>query len=78
MNQVQKIALKETAKTIGVITVLVFGISLAITLLSVQTIAGIALVYCLVMAIKLIYSIKLSEAEIKQREIDAEIDRLHK
>lgn len=78
MNTVQKTAIVETAKTVGAITGLVFVISVLISLLSLQTIASIVLVYCLVMCIKLIYDMQLNRAQVKQAEIDAEIDRLHK
>ena len=63
MNAIQKTALKETAKTIGAITGMVFVVSAAIALLSLQTIAGILVVYCLIMCIKLIYDTKLAEAK---------------
>jgi hypothetical protein len=78
MNTIQKTAIVETAKTVGAITGLVFVISVLISLLSLQTIASIVLVYCLVMCIKLIYDMQLNRAQVKQAEIDAEIDRLHK
>ena len=82
MDQVQKTALIETAKTIGAITGMVFVVSAAIALLSLQTIASMLLVYCLGMGVKMIYDIKISEAKAaaytKQADIDAEIDRLHK
>ena len=78
MDQVQKTAILETAKVIGMLTGLVFVVSAAIALLSLQAIATIVMVYCLVVCIKAIYNIKLGEAEAKQAKIDAEIDRLHK
>jgi len=77
MNAIQKTAIKETAKTIGAITGIVFVISAAIALLSLQTIGAILMVYCLGMGIKMIYDIKVGEAIAKQAKIDAEIDRLH-
>lgn len=78
MNAIQKTAIVETAKVIGLITGGVFVISTAIALLSLQTIATILLVYCLVVCTKAIYTIQLGKAEAKQAEIDAEADRLHK
>jgi hypothetical protein len=78
MNVIQKTAIVETVKVIGLITGIVFVISAAIELLSLQTIAAILLIYCLVVCTKAIYTIKLGEAEAKQAKIDAEIDRLHK
>lgn len=78
MDQVKKTALIGTAKTVGGITALVFVVSAAITLLSLEAIGAILMVYCLVMGVKMIYDIQLSQARIKQAEIDAEIDRLHK
>ena len=78
MDQVQKTAIKETAKVIGVITGTVFVVSAAISLLSLTAIATILMVYCLAMGVKMIYDMQLSHAQAKQAEIDAEIDRLHK
>jgi hypothetical protein len=82
MNTIQKTAIVETTKVIGLITGSVFVISAAIALLSLQTIATILMVYCLAVGVKMIYDIQLSRAEAKQEakqeEIDAEIDRLHK
>ena len=82
MNAIQKTALVETAKVIGIITGIVFVVSAAISLLSLGAVAAILLVYCLVVCVKAIYTVKLSEAEARQAElnekIDAEIDRLHK
>ena len=78
MDQVQKTAIVETAKVIGIITGIVFVVSAAISLLSLGAVAAILMVYCLVVCIKAIYTAKLSEAEAKQAKIDAEIDRLHK
>jgi uncharacterized protein YebE (UPF0316 family) len=82
MDQVQKTAIVETAKTIGAITGMVFVVSAAIALLSLEVIATMLMVYCLGMGIKMIYDIKVSEARAaaytKQADIDAEIDRLHK
>ena len=63
MDQVQKTAVKETAKTIGAITGIVFAVSASIALLSLQAIAAILMVYCLGMGIKLIYDTKLAEAK---------------
>ena len=78
MNAIQKTAIVETAKILGILTGAVFVISAAIALLSLQTIATILVLYCLVVCTKAIYNIKLGEAEAKQAKIDAEIDRLHK
>jgi hypothetical protein len=78
MNAIQKTAIVETAKILGILTGAVFVISAAIALLSLQTIATILVLYCLVVCTKAIYNIKLGEAEAKQAEINAEIDRLHK
>jgi ATP/ADP translocase len=78
MDAIQKTAIKETAKVIGALTALVFVIALVIDMLSIQAIAAILMVYCLVVCVKAIYSIKLNEAQVKQAEINAEIDRLHK
>jgi hypothetical protein len=78
MDQVQKTALVETAKVIGMLTGAVVVISAAIELLSLQAMASILMLYCLVVCIKAIYNIKLGEAQAKQAEINAEIDRLHK
>jgi len=78
MNAIQKTALKETAKAIGAITGIVFVISAAIALLSLEAIVTMLMVYCMGMGIKMIYDIKVSEAIAKQSAIDAEIDRLHK
>jgi len=82
MDQVQKTAIKETAKVVVGIVGLVFVVSAAISLLSLQTIASLLLVYCLLLAIKWIYDSQLSLARqaayTKQADIDAEIDRLHK
>jgi Ca2+/Na+ antiporter len=78
MDAIQKTAIVETAKTVGAITVTVIVIGTLIELLSLQFIATIALLYCLVMCIKMIYDTKVSQAEAKQAEINAEIDRLHK
>ena len=78
MDQVQKTAIKETAKVVGGITGAVFVISAAISLLSLQAIATILTVYCMGVGIKLIYDAQLIQARVKQAEIDAEIDRLHK
>jgi hypothetical protein len=63
MDQVQKTALKETAKTIGAITGMVFVVSAAIALLSLEAIVTILMVYCLGMGIKMIYDVKLSQAK---------------
>jgi cell division protein ZapA (FtsZ GTPase activity inhibitor) len=78
MNTIQKTAVVETAKVIGIITGIVFVVSAAISLLSLGAVAAILLMYCLVVCVKAIYTIKLGEAQVKQMEIDAEIDRLHK
>jgi hypothetical protein len=78
MNSIQKTAIKETAKIIGAITAAVFVVSAAISLLSLSAIAGILMVYCLYMGTKMIYDAQVIQAQNKQAEIDAEIDRLHK
>jgi len=78
MDAIQKTAIKETAKTIGVLTVLVFVIVVLIEVLSLQAIASIVMLYCLVVCTKMIYETKVDQARAKQAEIDAEIDRLHK
>jgi len=82
MDQVQKTAIIATAKIVGAITGMVFVVSAAIALLSLQTIASLLLVYCLVMGVKMIYDANLTQAQqaayTKQADIDAEIDRLHK
>jgi len=82
MDQVQKTAIIATAKIVGGITGMVFVVSAAIALLSLQAIATLLVVYCLVMGVKMIYDANLAQAReaawIKQAEIDAEIDRLHK
>lgn len=82
MDQVQKTAIVGTAKIVGGITGIVFVFSAAIALLSLEAIGTIIMTYCLLMGIKLIYDVQLSDARAaaytKQAEIDAEIDRLHK
>ena len=78
MNAIQKTAIVETAKVIGLITSAVFVISAVIALLSLQAIATILVVYCLFMGVKMIYDAQVIQAQVKQAEIDAEIDRLHK
>ncbi len=78
MDQVQKTAIKETAKTIGAIIGAVLVVSAVVALVPLDVIATIIMVYCLGMGTKMIYDIKVSEAKAKQAEIDAEIDRLHK
>jgi len=82
MDQVQKTAIIATAKIVGAITGIVFVVSAAIALLSLQAIATILVVYCLFMGVKMIYDANLAQARAdaftKQAEIDAEIDRLHK
>jgi hypothetical protein len=78
MDQVQKTAIVETAKTVGAITVFVIVVSAVISMLSLQAIVTILMVYVAVMCIKLIYDTQLNQARVKQAEIDAEIDRLHK
>lgn len=78
MDQVQKTAIIATAKIVGAITGLVFVVSAAIALLSLQTIGTLLMVYCLVMGVKMIYDANLAQAKVKQAEIDAEIARLHK
>ena len=78
MDAIQKTAIKGTAKIVGTITALVFVIGMLIELLSLQSIATIVLLYCLVMCIKMIYDNQVIQAQVKQMEIDAEVDRLHK
>jgi hypothetical protein len=82
MDQVQKTAIIATAKIVGAITGIVFVVSVAIALLSLQAIATLLVVYCLFMGVKMIYDANLAQARAaawtKQAEIDAEIDRLHK
>ena len=78
MDQIQKTAIVETAKTVGAITAFVVVVSAVISMLSFQAIATIAMVYVAVMCIKLIYDAQLNQARVKQAEIDAEIDRLAK
>jgi hypothetical protein len=82
MDQVQKTAIIATAKIVGAITGIVFVVSAAIALLSLQAIATLLVVYCLFMGIKMIYDANLAQARAdawtKQADIDAEIDRLHK
>jgi hypothetical protein len=82
MDAIQKTAIKETAKVVGAITGLVIVVSVVISLLSLGAIAGIVMVYCLFMGVKMIYDANLAQAKAdaytKQAEIDAEIDRLHK
>jgi len=78
MDAIQKTAIKETAKIVVSITALVFVIGMLIELLSLQSIATIVLLYCLAMCIKMIYDNQVIQAQVKQMEIDAEADRLHK
>ena len=78
MDQVQKTALKETAKTVTGLTALAILVPAMIYLVPLDVLVSLALAVMLVMGVKMIYEIKLNEAKVKQIEIDAEIDRLHK
>jgi hypothetical protein len=68
MDQVQKTAIVETAKIIGILTGIVFVVSAAIALLPLQAVATILILYCLVLCVKAIYTVKLGEAKAKEQE----------
>jgi hypothetical protein len=78
MDAIQKTAIKETAKVVGAITGAVLVVSVVLALLSVQAIAALAMVYLVGLCIKMIYDNQVIQAQVKQMEIDAEADRLHK
>ena len=78
MDQVQKTALKETAKTVTGLVALGIAVPTVIYLVPLDILGGIASVVALVLGTKMIYDINLAQAKAKQAEIDAEIDRLHK
>jgi hypothetical protein len=78
MDAIQKTAIKETAKVVGAITGTVLVVSVVISLLSVQAIAALVMVYLVGVCIKMIYDNQVIQAQVKQMEIDAEVDRLHK
>lgn len=63
MDQIQKTALKETAKTIGTIFAGTFLLVTAIALLSVQVISYLILFGLLGAGTKMIYDIKLVQAK---------------
>ena len=63
MDNIQKTALKETAKAVGAITGIVCVMSVAIALLPVKIMVGIFLVVCLGMGIKVIYDSNLASAK---------------
>lgn len=53
----------ETAKTVTVLTLLAIIVPIVIHLISIQMLASIITVGCIYFGVKMIYDIKLSEAE---------------
>ena len=63
MDQVQKTALKETAKTIAGLTAVAVLIPATIFLIPLEVLGGIFSVAALCFATKMIYDVKLSQAK---------------
>jgi ABC-type Na+ efflux pump permease subunit len=63
MNQVQKTALKETAKTLVGLTAISLAVPAVIFLVPLNVIATVLMVGCLGFAVKMIYDTKLSQAK---------------
>ena len=63
MNTVQKTALKETVKTIAVLTVIAVLVPAAIFLIPLDVLGTILAVGALGFAIKMIYDMKLAQAK---------------
>ena len=78
MDAIQKTAIKETAKTVAGLTAIAVLVPAVIFLIPTQVLGCIVAIGCLGFATKMIYDIKLTQAQVKQAENDAEIDRLHK
>lgn len=70
MNTIQKTALKETVKTLVVLTAVGIAVPTAIFLLPTDVLAGIACVAMLGFGAKMIYNINLAKAE-----FDAKINK---
>jgi len=63
MKDVQKTALKETAKTVAGITAIALAVPAILFNVPLPVISSVLLFGALCMAIKMIYNIKLSQAE---------------
>jgi len=70
MNDIQKTALKETAKTIVGLTALAVLVPAAILLIPLEVLGGIISIGCLGFGTKMIYDIKLAQAK-----FDAEFNK---
>ena len=64
MDQVQKTAIKETAKTVAGLTALGVFVPTAIFLIPLEVLGGIISIGALAFAIKMIYDIKLAQAKV--------------
>jgi hypothetical protein len=63
MKDVQKTALKETAKTLAGLTAVALAVPAIIFLVPLQVISSVLLIGALGYAVKMIYDVKLSQAE---------------
>ena len=74
MNQFQKTALKETAKTLTVLTLIGITIPAAIFLIPLPVLGGIIGVVAIVMSAKMIYDTKLDQAKF-EAHFDKKVDQ---
>ena len=74
MDNIQKTALKETAKTLAGLTALALLVPAAIFLIPLAVIGGIISVAAIVMAAKMIYDTKLSQAKF-EAHFDKKVDQ---
>jgi hypothetical protein len=70
MNDIQKTALKETAKTVAGLTAISLLVPAAIFLIPVEVLGGIFSIGAIVFATKMIYDTKLAQAK-----FDAEFNK---
>jgi MFS superfamily sulfate permease-like transporter len=74
MDNIQKTALKETAKTLAGLTALALLVPAAIFLIPLAVIGGIISVAAIVMAAKMIYDTKLDQAKF-EAHFDKKVDQ---
>jgi hypothetical protein len=70
MKDVQKTAIKETAKTIAGLTAISLAVPAILFNVPLPVISFVLLIGCLAMAVKMIYDVKLSQAEFNANRKD--------
>ena len=75
MDNIQKTALKETAKTLAGLTAIAVLVPVTIFLIPLPVLGGIVGVAAMCFAAKLIYDTKLDQAKFEAQYLDKKVDQ---